>query len=129
MQAREKKAIRKKMLILMNQDDNWIENEALAEEIQALAQQLTVPPPSLPPLPKNQRERGTLEKEDFLFLISCGYNSNDIALYFSTPTTVMSKWRSDQGFYGLSREDIMKNFSEEIKHVKKKKQLLDYVLE
>ncbi|MGX2947053.1 hypothetical protein [Enterococcus alishanensis] len=126
MQATDKKAIRKKMLILMNQDDNWIENEALAEEIQELALQLTVPPPPLPELPKNHRERETLRRSDFLFLVYHGYNSTDIAIYYSTPITAFSRWRKAQGLYGLTREQIMKQFSEEIDLIKKKRQLADY---
>lgn len=127
MQVTDKKIIRKKMLVLMNQDDNWIENEAIAKEVQKLAQLLTVPPPPLPELPKNCREREILKRSDFLFLVSHGYNSTDIAFYYSTPTTAFSRWRKAQGFYGLTRIQIMRKFSEEIDQIKKNKQLRDYV--
>ncbi|MGM0241283.1 hypothetical protein [Enterococcus sp. AZ103] len=126
MQVTDKNAIRKKMLVLMNQDDNWIENEAIAKEVQKLAQLLTVPPPPLPPLPKNHRERETLRRSDLLFLVYHGYNSTDIAIYYNTPTTAFSRWRKAQGFYGLTRVQILKQFSEEIDLIKKKRQLADY---
>ena len=111
-----KRAIRQRILFLTGDDESWMNNPEIVEEVQRLSKQLNS---NLindkRPLPKLEPDK--LTKEEYQHLLDLGYQVNDIKKALGLGTTTFQNWRKANGI-----ENIIKrkenNKVEETKHMK-----------
>ncbi|EML4351772.1 MULTISPECIES: hypothetical protein [Bacteria] len=111
-----KRAIRQRILFLTGDDESWMNNPEIVEEVQRLSKRLNS---NLindkRPLPKLEPDK--LTKEEYQHLLDLGYQVNDIKKALGLGTTTFQNWRKANGI-----ENIIKrkenNKVEETKHMK-----------
>lgn len=111
-----KRVIRQRILFLTSDDESWMNNPEIVEEVQRLSKQLNSDLISdKRPLPKLEPDK--LTKEEYQRLLGLGYQVKDIKKALGLGTTTFQNWRKANGI-----ENIIKrkenNIVEENKHMK-----------
>lgn len=115
MRAKSKKEIRLAMLALMNTDPDWHKKEnTVTRKIQLLAQELERPT-------EDTQLMDRLSVDDFLYLVSEDYLSDQIAWMHHLTKNQLTEWRSLNGFRGKRKEQILEENGERITEIRKKK--------
>ncbi|HCT6950718.1 hypothetical protein AACB42_15015, partial [Enterococcus faecium] len=91
-----KRAIRQRILFLTGDDESWMNNPEIVEEVQRLSKRLNS---NLindkRPLPKLEPDK--LTKEEYQHLLDLGYQVNDIKKALGLGTTTFQNWRKANG--------------------------------
>lgn len=95
-----KRAIRHRILFLTGDDESWMNNSEIVEEVQRLSKQLNS---NLindkRPLPKIDPDK--LTKEEYQRLLDLGYQVNDIKKALGLGTTTFQNWRKANGIENI----------------------------
>lgn len=114
-QAKSKQQLRKRLLTLLNIDREWYKKDnELTKQIQETAKELERPKEV------SQLLEG-LAVDDFLYLVSENYLSEQIAWKYNLTKSQMTKWRKINGFASKKREQILEDYHEQIAEIRKKR--------
>lgn len=95
-----KRALRQRILFLTGDDESWMNNPEIVEEVQRLSKQLNS---NLindkRPLPKLEPDK--LTKEEYQHLLDLGYQVNDIKKALGLGTTTFQNWRKANGIENI----------------------------
>lgn len=114
----QQKRIRLQILAIMDDNNHdWLENEQQVSIIQKLGKQLTT---EIEPL-TTLGDWVDFKRSDFLYLLSEGYNSNEIAKAYGAGQTTFLDWKQNQGFLKKSKSEILDEFADEILEIRRNK--------
>lgn len=113
----ERKQLRLKLLDLMNEEEDWMNDEKRVQKIQNLASSLT------------QRETSNLKKRswenfsrsEFLYLLTKGLYSKDIMELYQVSNSKLLAWRRMHGFTGKTPAQILQENYKEVQQIVLKK--------
>lgn len=116
-QTKSKQQLRKRLLTLLSIDKEWYKKEnELTKQIQKTAKELERPKDLAQLLEK-------LSVDDFLYLVSEKYLSEQIGYMYGLTKKRMIQWRKINGFTSKKPEKILEEYKDRISEIRKKKNL------
>lgn len=112
----EQKKIRRQILSIMDDNQEWLKDDNKVTIIQNLGAQLAIDSTSMVKLGNWEDFR----RSDFLYLLSEGYTSNQIAKAYGAGQRTFLHWKKNQGFLKKHKSEILYEFADEISDIKKK---------
>ncbi|MFS1052454.1 hypothetical protein [Enterococcus casseliflavus] len=109
MSKERKKEVRKKLLKLLNENPNWLDNDDAREQIQLLGQFLGYNS-------KNNKV-GDLTLEKYLKLLELNFNNVEIMAIYKISEEDFKKWLKDQDLYRRSSQEILNENKEFKNHI------------